>query len=220
MRTRLKSLLIAILLLSLVEAPVFAAPSRALGVITQADRARLSSGDATSGATVFDGDTLATQSTGGLLVRLGEAQLYLLGNSAVTVRQLPSGVSSTLERGTAIFSSPSAEAFELRASEARIRAKTPGKLTYAQVTLAGPYELVLTCQRGELAVTIGEEVHAVLEATSYRVTIDAPTQAVQGSGAPPVATGRSRWKLIALILIGAGTSFGVVYALLSPHRIF
>ncbi len=217
MRTQLKSLLVVVLAVSIVEAPVFAAPSRALGVILQADHARVSSGDAASGATVFDGDTLSTDAAGALRVRLGEAQLHLLGNSAATVRQSSSGASAALERGTAIFSVLTREAFELRASEARIRARA-AKPTYAQVTLVGPYELLITCQRGELEVRIDDEVHMVPEETSYRVSIEPAAQSSQGAGGRPVATGRSRWKLIALILIGGGTAAGIYFAVISPSR--
>lgn len=217
MRTLFKSLLIAVLIASLVEAPVFAAPSRALGMVLQADRARISSGDAASGATIFDGDTLSTNSRGGLRARLGETQLYLTGNSLATVREAPGGVSATLERGTAVFSSSSPEAFELRASEARVRARS-AKPTYAQVTLVGPYELVLTSQRGELEVKIGDEVHAVPEATSYRVYIESAAPSPPGGGGFPVATARSYWVLLALLMIAGGTTYLIWSAVQSPSK--
>ncbi len=287
MRRQLKSLLLVLLAVSIVEAPVFTAPSRALGVILQADHARVSSGDAASGATVFDGDTLSTDAAGALRVRLGEAQFHLLGNSVATVRQSSSGASAALERGTAIFSALTPEAFELRASDARIRARA-AKPTYAQVTLVGPYELLITCQRGELEVRIDDEVHAVPEETSYRVSIEPEPQGPRGAGyssdrsdkrnrcenrlylkdgsfkvvssydaqgdqvryynlqtsawetvpaaqvdwdathrwererqracagGRPVVTGRSRWKPIAMILIGTGTGIGIWRATISP----
>ncbi len=186
-------------------------------MVLQADRAQISSGDAASGATIFDGDTLSTNSRGGLRARLGEAQLYLTGNSLVTVQQASGGVSATLERGTAIFSSSSPEAFELRASEARIHARS-AKPTYAQVTLVGPYELVLTSQRGELEVKIGDEVHAVPEATSYRVYIESAAPSPRGGGGPPIATARSRWVLLALLMIAGGTAYLIWNAVHSPSK--
>lgn len=217
MRGYLKSVLIAVLTVSLAVAPVFASPSRSLGVLTQANRAHVGSGDAVSGAAVFDGDRLSTESAGSLRARLGEAQLYLLAQSALAVHQTAGGVATTLHRGTAVFSSASGDGFELRASEARIRPRS-AQPAYAQVTLAGPYELLLTCQRGQLEVQIGEEVHMVPEATSYRVFIEPAAQGPQGSGGPPVASARSRFVLIALILIAAGTAVGVYLATLSPSR--
>lgn len=217
MRTLLKSLLIAVLIASLVEAPVFAAPSRGLGMVVQADRAQISSGDAASGATIFDGDTLSTNSRGGLRARLGETQLYLTGDSIATVYQASSGVSARLKRGTAIFSSSSPEAFELLASEAHIRARS-AKPTYAQVTLEGPYQLVLTSQRGELEVTINGEVREVPEGRSYRVYIDSAAPSPPGGGGFPIATARTRWVLLAMILIAGGTAYLIWNAVHSPSK--
>ncbi len=215
MRMLLRMCLIAVLIVSLVEIPVLGAPSRPLGVVLQAERARISSADAASGVTLFDGDTLATDATGALRVRLGETQFSLLANSAAALRQTTAGVSATLHSGTAVFSSASPEGFELLASEARIHARTT-QATLAQVTVVGPYELLLTCQRGQLEVRIGEEIHQVPEATSYRVTIDPASPAGQGTGRPTLATARSRWLLLALILIGVGTGIGIWRALISP----
>jgi hypothetical protein len=214
---RLKSLLIALLIVSLVEAPGFASPSPALGVIMQADHARVSAGDAVSGATVFDGDLLVTDVAGTLRARLGEAQLRLPANSLVAVRQPAGGVSARLQRGAAVFSTASAQAFELLASDAHMRARN-AQPTYAQVVLVGPYELVISCQRGELEVTIGDEVHVVSDNASYEVTLEPPGP--QGTGGPPVKPGRSTWNRVALILIfgaiATGTVLGVRQALVSP----
>ena len=221
MRALPKCCLIAILIFSFVEVPAFAAPSRSLGLVTQANHARVSSAEAISGVTVFDGDTLATDPSGTLRVRLGEAQLYLLTSTAVAVRQTAGGVSAALQRGTVVFTSANPAAFELRASEARFRARGT-QPAYAQVTLVGPYEFLVTCQHGELEVSIGGEVHTVPEATSYRVTIEPSEQGPRGAGTdnggqPPQPTGRSRWRRIALILIFGGTGIGIWRALVSPH---
>ncbi len=210
----LRASLIGLLIVTLVESPVLGAPPRALGLIMQADRAHVSSAEAMSGATVFDGDILSTDSAGALRARLGEAHIYLLANSVMSIQRIAGGVSATLQRGTTVFSSPGGEAFELRASEARIRGQAT-RPTYAQVTLVGPYELLVTCQRGQLDVQIGEEVHAVPESTSYRVLIEPATQELQGAGGPAKAA-RNRFILIALILIGVGTGIGIWRALISP----
>lgn len=216
MRTLLRCLLIGLLIVSLVEAPVLASPSRALGVVLQAERARMGSSEAVSGATVFDGDTLTTESAGTLQVRVGAAQLYLLASSAASLNQTPGGVSAGLDRGTVIFfSSTSAEALELRASEARIRARGP-QPTVAQVTLVGPYELLVTSQRGQLEVAIGDEVRTVPEATSYRVLIEPEKENQKRRGGPPIVAARSKFLLVALILIAAGTGVGIWRALISP----
>ena len=215
MRTLMRSCLIGLLISTLIGAPVRAAGTQPLGVVLQANRAHLSAGEAQNGASVFAGDLLATEETGTLRVRLGTAQLALLPNSSAAMGQTAEGASALLERGTLIFSSSAANSIEVRASEARIRPRT-AQQTLAQVTLVGPYEFLVTSQRGTLEVAIGDEVHAVPEATSYRVLID--NSAGSDSSPRPAAAGRSRFLLIALILIGAGTAFGIWRALSSPDR--
>lgn len=209
----LRTFLIGFLIVNLTIAPVVAAPSRALGVVIQAERARLGPVPAIKGSTIFSGDTLATDAAGNVRVRLGGAQLYLTANSMAVVLEMPVGVRAELRSGTVVLSSPGQEAIELRASEARIRPRSPLP-TLAQVTLVGPYELLLTCQRGELEVTIGDEIHTVAEGTSYRVFIEPEVPNPQGG--PPVRAARSRFLLITLIAIGVGTGIGIWRALLSP----
>jgi hypothetical protein len=214
-RNLLQSCLVAILIVSIVEAPVFASPSSVLGVILEAQHARVGGGAAVDGATVFDGDTLTTFSAGAMRVRLGSAQLYLPADSAAALHRTPDAVSAALQRGTVIFSSTTAGAIEVRASEARIRPRT-SQPTLAQVTLVGPNEFLLTCQRGLLEVLVGDEVHAVPEATSFRVLIE--PQEPNPQGGPPHRAGRSRFLLILLIGIGVGTGIGVWRALVSPDK--
>jgi hypothetical protein len=214
-RTLLRCCVVAALIVTLVEAPVFAAPDRALGVVTRAERAQLGTADAANGATVFDGDTLSTDKGGALNVRLGAAQLYLLPDSGVAMRRTPVGASAVLQRGTVVLASGAGEAVELHASEARIRPKT-NQPTLAQVTLSGPYELVVTSNRGQLDVTIGEETHLVSENTSYRVEIEPAVPNPQGG--PPIRAARSRFFILALLMIGATTGVILWRALISPDN--
>jgi len=215
MRLLLRTLVVALLISSLVEAPVFASPepSRALGVILQAERARLSSGDAVNGATVFDGDTLATYPAGALRARVGETQLHLLADSRARMRQAAGGATAVLERGTVILSSAAAGAVNLQASAARIHPRTAQIL--AQVTLVNPQELLVTSNRGSLEVTVGDEIHTVAENTSYRVLIEPEVPNPQGG---PVKAARSRFIVIALILIAIGTGIGIWRATVSDDK--
>jgi len=192
-----------------------AAPSAALGVVMQADRASLRLAPVSSGATLFDGDTLSTQIGGNLRMRVGSAQLFLLADSAAALHGTPEATSAALQRGTIVLMTSGPEAIELQASEARIRPKN-GNPSLCQVTLVSPQELLLTSQRGDLEVTIGEETHTVSEATSYRVLLEPEPQGPRGN--KPRHTGRNKFLPIALILIGAGTGIGVWRALISPDK--
>ncbi len=215
MRTLFRCCLISALIVTLVGAPVSSAPAKALGVVTRAERAQLSTSYATNGATVYDGDSLITEKGGALNVRLGSAQLYLLPESGVAMHQTPAGTSAVLQRGTVVLASAAGEAVELHASEARIRPKT-SQPTLAQVTLSGPNELLVTSSRGQLDVTIGEETHVVPENTSYRVEIDPAVPNPQGG--PPIRAARSRFFVIVLATIGAATGVVIWRALVSPSK--
>src|SRR3989442_399210 len=206
----LRSCLVAILVVTLVEAPVYGSPSAALGVVLQAQNASVGSGVA---ATIFNGDTLATDSRGWLRVRLGANQFSLLQLSSAVMRQAPGIPIAVLERGTMVFSSSAAEPFELQASAAHIRPRT-GQPVIAQVTIAGPNTLLITSNRGELEVSIGNEVHVVPAMTSYRVEIEPEDQ---GSGGPaPHKTTRGKFVLLLLAMVASGTGFAVWRATTTP----
>src|SRR2546428_13425317 len=83
----LRSCLVAILVVTLVEAPVYGSPSAALGVVLQAQNASVGSGVAAIGPTIFNGDTRGTGSRGWLRGRLGANQFSLLQLSRAVLRQ-------------------------------------------------------------------------------------------------------------------------------------
>src|SRR2546425_3076853 len=208
----LRSCLVAMLVVTLVEAPVYGAPSAALGVVLQAQNASVGSGVAATGATIFNGDTLATDSRGWLRVRLGANQFSLLQHSSAVMRQAGIPI-AVLERGTMVLSSSAAEPLELQASAAHIRPRI-GQPVIAQVTIAGPNTLLVTSNRGELEVSIGDEVHVVPAMTSYRVEIEPEDQG--SGGAAPHKTARSKFVLLLLAMVAAGTGVAVWRATTSP----
>src|SRR3989442_11361629 len=111
----LRSCLVAILVVTLVEAPVYGAPSAALGVVLQAQNASVGSGVAATGATIFNGDTLATDSRGWLRVRLGANQFSLLQQSSPVMPQAPRIPIPVLERGTTVHAASADEPVDCQA---------------------------------------------------------------------------------------------------------
>ena len=135
MVTLARSLLVALLIVTLVESPVMAAPSPAvappLGVILQSQGARVGSDSAVRGTTVFDGDRLETSDAGLLQVRFGLSQAYFIGKSAAVVHQSAPGFATDLTRGTVVLSSGPNEKFHVFADGATIQPSTP-QATVAQ----------------------------------------------------------------------------------------
>jgi hypothetical protein len=229
MRSAGRQLLAGLLSLALLSTPLWGGPVPALGVVLLADQAQLSAAGAVTGATIFDGDKLSTDVKGSLRARAGLAQLQLLGNSAATLNQTPTGVRATLTRGTLAAAAPNAGALEMRASEALIRLHGDGAMQ-AQVTLVSAKEVLVSAQRGALEITVGGQTEIVPEATSYRVIIDPPLALSANANANAKATprpqgprgggarkaGRSRFILVALAVTAAATILAVDESLESP----
>src|SRR6266849_7528556 len=162
MHALLRGCLIGLLVVTLVEAPVSAAPASPLGVVMQAQRARLGTSEAAQGATVFNGDNLATELTGNLCVHVRGTQIYLLANTSVSLGEIPGGISAALQRGTFAFSSSGNESVQVRASQALIQSRA-GRPVYGRVTVVGPNELEIASYRGEMDLAFGDETHVVSE---------------------------------------------------------
>jgi hypothetical protein len=208
----LKALLIALLIVTLTEAPVWAAPSRPLGVVVEAQHSRLGSSDAERGATVFAGDVIATESAGKLRLLAGGAQLYLLPNSATTLSEMNTGVGIALHQGAVLFSSSGREMVEVRALQAAIRSRA-GETAHGKVAIVAPNELEIASYRGALDLTLGEETHAIAEGSAYRVLLEPEPLGPQGA---PRKGGVSRGILLVILAIAVGTGIAIWRATISP----
>src|SRR5260370_36044858 len=223
MRTLVRQSLAYVVSVALLAAPLWGAPAAPVGVVTLAERAQISAVPTATGATVFDGDTLSTDTVGILRVRAGAAQFQLLPSSTAVVTRTSTGIRATLRRGTVVWASATAGAIEMQASEARLRPQ--GNVpTQAQVTLLSSTELLVTARRGALEITVGEETLMVPEATSYRVLLGPPDpQGPQGAGTKQAEkktkpAGRNRFYAVPLIVVGMATAVAVHEAWESPEK--
>ncbi|MGB9430910.1 MAG: hypothetical protein WBQ89_01585 [Candidatus Acidiferrum sp.] len=228
---RLRAISAAVLALSLVSMPVWAAttPSVApLGTVIAADRAHVGDAHADVGTTVYGGDRLSTELQGSVQVRAGAARLLLLSSSAAIVNDSEGAPSARLVLGTATFSTGNAHAFTLFASTAAIRPQSDAP-TIGQVTYLTDKELLVTARRGGLTVTVEDETQVVAEGSSYKVLLDPsvaqePAGAGSGNQGPsrggggPLRAGRSRFLIMATALTAVGTGIAIYYALESPDR--
>ena len=171
MRKIARFVLVALLVAGLCNLPSLASSEKPLGVIAQAERARLDNTNASTGATVYAGDTFDTDIGGTLRLRLGTSQFYLLASSAAALAQNSSGAMLTLTRGTAGFSSAASGQLQLDTPAGIVRG-AQGKPAYGQVTIKSPNELVVSAFRGELLLDDEGEFHSIPEGKSYRVTIE------------------------------------------------
>ncbi len=209
MRSFISLCLVAVLVFGLIPLPVEATPVAApLGVVLHADGAMVGRSKAINGATVFQGDRLATEAEGQLRVRFGTSQAQLFPGSSAVVSQAAGSFNAELTLGTVSVSSANGETFSLTANGAVVR---PGasQATVAQVTRISSRELLLSSRKGVLDVTFDGAVTTLAEGNSYRMLTD-PAEAQAPQGVQPA--GRSRKRAIFILLGAAAAVTGIALA--------
>lgn len=216
---------LALLVSALLAAvPVCAAPS-SLGTVVYADRAHVGAGLASVGATVFIGDKLSTEQSGGVQVRASAARLLLSGASSATLSQDDATPAATLTVGSATFSTANSKAFALHVASAVIRPNSD-KPTVGQVTVLNPKELIVKSTHGSLSIAVEDDVREIPEGAAYRVVLDpnpAEPQGPRGAGSkgygsPPIKAAKSRFIWFAVGVTAVVTGLALHEAFESPDR--
>ena len=171
MRIAARLCLVMLLVTSLLDIPAFAAAEKPLGMVIQAQEAQLDNAKLAVGTTVYAGDTLVTDAGGGLRLKLGGSQLYLLAESAATFSQNTAVVHAVVARGTVGFSSNGADNVELEIPQGILRA-ADGQPAYGQVTILSAQEVVISAYRGALVLDNDGELHTIPAGKNYRVTME------------------------------------------------
>jgi hypothetical protein len=216
----LAALVAAVFALSATAAP---APVGSMGVVLQASNASLSGSPVVNGATIFSGDTLATDNAGELRARFGSSQIYLFPSSTVSISPSANGFSADLTGGTVLLSSAAGETYQVLADGAVVQPKGNEK-SVAQISWVSPTELTLSSRQGDLEVTMGDETQTVSEGSSYRMMIAPASQPAASPAASPAAqpaitSGQNRFYLVAIVLIAATTTILLVRSTVSTHSI-
>lgn len=186
------------------------AQTPSLGAVTQSSGGHLNNTTASVGTTLYDGDSLSTETSGSLTLIAGPAQLTLAGDSAVLVNHDGAGLVATLQRGSLAFRVENGGALKINAADVRIRPQSSAP-TAGQVTLEN-CAVVVTSRVQSLEVSAGKETKIVEEGKSYRVSLEG---ACKRNLQPPWTQGRF---LAIPIAIGIGIIIGVKKGLESPDR--
>ena len=191
------------------------------GLIVSADRAKVGTARATSGATIFSGDRLSTEELGSLQVRAGAARLLLTASSHAIWGAEEGKPEATLTGGTAVFSTANATAFVLRAGTAVFRPQND-QPTVADVTLLSSKELIVRCSRGALTIAVEDDLRVIPEGSAYRVVLDANAASAETAHRwdqkQPQKAGKSKFIWYAIAFTALVTLFAVHEALESPDR--
>jgi hypothetical protein len=210
--------LVVLLVTSLLDVPAFAAAEKPLGMVIQAQEAEMDNTKLEVGTSIYRGDTVATDTGGGLRLKLGGSQLYLLADSTATLAQNATAIHAVVARGTVGFSSNGTDNIELEIPQGILRA-ADGLPAYGQVTILSAQEVVISAYRGALVLDNDGELHTIPTGKNYRVTMEfdqadqqvAPASA--GGDNPIIQPRKRRRRKLAFYLIFSGAVAGLSYVI-------
>lgn len=170
MRKLLVMLGVIALALPVLASAASAKPDAPLGVVMLGNRANVGRVAASSGTTVYDGDTLSTDETGSLRVRFGGAQIILGPSTAVDLHQQDGMVDLILRHGVVRFAGIPGSPIELHVLQAMVRTKSDAAT--GQVAVLSSREFQVGSEKGDLDVNINGEDHVVSAPHAYNMTIN------------------------------------------------
>lgn len=209
MRFVCRSVLACILSASLIGLPIFAAPvpNRPLGFVLAAQDAQLDGNAAANGANIYNGDTVATGSTGQVRLQFAGNQVYFSPSSLAKLTTNGSVVTALLTSGTAGFMSARGGAVAIRALDILVRPQTVQPTT-AQVTILAPDELKVTSVAGPLTLELDGQTYMLTPGRTYGVKI------VADDAAPlqdDHLAARKRRALIIFVFTATAAISGIIY---------
>ncbi len=209
---------VVLLVTSLLDLPMFAAAEKPLGMVIQAQEAELDNANLEVGTSIYRGDTVITDTGGGLRLKLGGSQLYLLADSAATLAQSATAIHAVVARGTVGFSSNGTDNIELEIPQGILRA-ADGLPAYGQVTILSAQEVVISAYRGALVLDNDGELHTIPAGKNYRVTMEfdqaeqQTAPASTGGDNPIIQPRKRRRRKLAFYLIFSGAVGALSYVI-------
>ena len=192
-----------------------------VGVVTQSVRGYVGAAPLSAGSTIYQGERLAADASGGIWLRSLSARLYVAARGAVTLQGTTEAVSVTLWYDSLAFSSVKANGVEVVALGSDIRPMDDGP-TNAQVSVAGPHSLHILVRQGSLRFSYRGESETIAEGSHITVFLDpAGGQGPRGAGAGPPNLGPNRHHYFLFVVWGgvAATAWLTIHeAFESPDR--
>jgi hypothetical protein len=189
-------------------------------MVVSADNAHSGVDVVNSGATIYDGDQIATQDGGSMLLRLSDGKLFLHKATSIQMHAIANGFSADLGNGTVSVSSEEGRTFQLVTDGLTIRPATAHP-TAAQIERVSATEVVLVSTRGDLQVSMGDEAETVTAGNSYKVELASaePEPGPYPQGPPPIAGRRPKgFYILVFGAIAAVTAILIWRATESPTK--
>jgi hypothetical protein len=198
LRVGARSSLIGFLIGGLICLPAMGAASRAVGMVVVADHAHLGTAGAATGADVFPGDYLDTESGGTLRMKVGAGQMYLLSSSAAVLVQEDEKVIAHLQHGTLGFSTPAPASLAVQTPLGLVHGVDGEPRVFGQVTLLTLGKMQISAYQGTLILD-GNDGHkrTIAAGESYEALSGS------GGGTPVSATKGGGTAAAGVIIAGA-----------------
>jgi hypothetical protein len=195
-----------------------ASGSAPIGTVLQATRGTGQIDTRYDGATIFEGETLATNDGSVLRIQFGGPQMVMSSNSVAEVHRTVDGFSAKLTAGTVVISTRQGQRFQVLADGTTIQPLSEAPTT-AQITHLSATELVVTSEKGSLVVSMGSEVKTVEPGSSYKLEIHPESEAAPPEpGSSPTAPGKSNFTMLLVVAVPIVTGIVVWRALVSPPK--
>jgi hypothetical protein len=190
--------------------------SAPIGSILQATHDKGEIDSASEGTTIYDGDALTTAVGSTLLARLGGPQMFLASNSGAIVHPIANGFSANLSGGTVTANAGKGQTFRLLVDGFTVQplGETPA---IARMTLLNATQIELTSLKGTLKVSMGDQTDTIEAGTSYRLEVETEAEKNPPQNGP-VAPGRNRFKMVAIIVLAGATAIVIWRATVSPDK--
>ncbi len=137
--------------MGLVNLPLMAAASKALGMVVAADHAYLDHANAATGASVYSDDALVTEQGGSLRLSVGASQIYLLSLSSASLEPRDDKIEARVDRGTMGFSTARPSQLQIQTPLGVVRGADANPI-FGQVSLLSPSKLRISSYKGTLVV--------------------------------------------------------------------
>ena len=203
-----RACLVAFLSIGLLNLPAMAASEKPLGMVVTSTDARLDNASATIGANVYSGDTLNTEESGSLRLKVGAGQVYLLSSSSAKLEplgNLGNKVRAKVERGTVGFSTTTPDQLEIGTPLGVIRGAN-GQRVFGQVAVLNASTMRVSAYEGTLLVeSANGDVKTIGEGETYEATL-APSAlpAVPPQDRAGVGGSGLNWKRVLVVAAFAG----------------
>lgn len=203
-----RSCLVAFLILTLLTLPVIAGSAKPLGVVVTAENAHLDNAGAVSGAAVYSGDALATDTGGSLRLRIARSQMYLRSSTAATLLQQENNkVQANVDRGTLGFSMPAPGELEIGTPLGIIRAAN-GQNAFGQVVILSRTRMQVSAYEGTLVVAAGAGPEKMIgPGETYEGTLAAGPGSPDDVGPKGAGSEGINWKrVLPALIVGGGAA--------------